>query len=177
MQRDVSSVTKFIFTCEHGGNLIPAEFSNLFKAYRPLLKTHRAYDIGILDVFKLFSKQFNSPNYYSEISRLLIELNRSPNHKNLFSDITRFLDEQTKQYIIDAHYLPYRNSVEDTIQNWVKDKHNVIHISFHSFTPKLNGTTRNADIGLLYDPHSLNEKVFCKKWKDSILQKTFSFSE
>lgn len=162
-------MTKFIFTCEHGGNLIPDEFSKLFKSHSSLLNSHRGYDIGILDIFKTFTKHFNSPGYYNEISRLLIELNRSPHHKNLFYEITKQLDVETKQTIINKYYLPYRTKVEQLVQNFIKSGHNVIHISFHSFTPKLNGILRKADIGLLYDPKSKKEQGFCKRWKEQML--------
>lgn len=162
-------MTKYIFTCEHGGNKIPYEFKNLFESHHSLLKTHRAYDIGILKVFKSFTRRFKSLNFYSEISRLLIELNRSPHHKNLFSEITKPLDSETKQHIIDKYYLPYRTRVENAVKKEIGNKHKVIHISFHSFTPSLKGVKRNADIGLLYDPKSKYEKEFCRQWRKEIL--------
>jgi len=34
----------------------------------------------------------------------------------------------------------------------------------HSFTPRLRGHTRNADIGLLYDPARPVEQGFCREW-------------
>ncbi len=163
-------MTKFVFTCEHGGNKIPHEFKNLFESYHSLLKTHRAYDIGILKIFNSFAHHFQSHNFHSEISRLLIELNRSPHHKNLFSEITKQLDSETKQYIFNKYYLPYRTKVENDIKKEISNKHKVIHISFHSFTPMLNGIIRNADIGLLYDPKSKFEKDFCRQWCKEILR-------
>jgi len=162
-------VKKFVFTCEHGGNLIPDEFSELFKNDTTLLNSHRGYDIGILDVFKLFVSHFNSPTYYTEISRLLIEYNRS-HHKNLFSNISKQLDENIKQSLISNYYLPYRENISSTINNLIKNNYKVIHIAFHSFTPKLNDNIRNTDIGFLYNPKSINEKLFCKEWKRSILE-------
>lgn len=162
-------MTKYIFTCEHGGNLIPRKFEALFNAHRSLLNSHRGYDIGILDVFKHFTNHFDAPNYYSDISRLLIEFNRSLNNKNLFSEITKPLDSKAKKLIIDDCYLPYRNKVKSQIEKFITQKHKVVHVSFHSFTPELNGNFRNADIGLLYDPKSINETKFCKKWKKEIL--------
>lgn len=155
-------MTKYIFTCEHGGNNIPNEYKYLFKAHRPLLKTHRAYDIGILEIFKEFVKHFNGESFYSETSRLLIELNRSLHHQNLFSEITRILDNEAKQRIINNYYKPYRDKVENGIVDLINQNNKVIHISFHSFTRELNGVTRKTDIGLLYDSKSTFEKVFVK---------------
>ncbi len=161
---------KLIFTCEHGGNQIPEEFKELFTPYKTLLNSHRGYDVGILDVFKKFTNEFDSEKLFSETSRLLIELNRSPHHKKLFSEITKPLNEETKQYIIDNYYKSYRTDVETKIEKFIKKRNRVIHISFHSFTPELNGKVRNADIGLLYDPQSEQEKEFCKIWKQEIMK-------
>jgi predicted N-formylglutamate amidohydrolase len=44
----------------------------------------------------------------------------------------------------------------------------VVHISSHSFTPKLHGKVRNTDIGLLYDPARNGELQFCELWKKSL---------
>lgn len=162
-------MTKFIFTCEHSGNLIPDQFSELFKTNSSLLNSHSGYDIGILDVFKIFTSHFNSPTFYTEISRLLIEFNRSLHHKDLFSHITKQLDENAKQSLINNYYLPYRENIFSTINKLIKKNHKVIHIAFHSFTPILNDKIRNADIGFLYDSKSINEKLFCKKWKRNVL--------
>ncbi len=160
---------KLLFTCEHSGNQIPAEFKKLFAPYKPLLNSHRGYDIGIIDVFKKFSNEFDSENFYSENSRLLIELNRSPHHNDLFSEITKPLNKKTKQCIIDKYYKPYRAKIETKIENYISKKYHVVHISFHSFTPELNGKFRNADIGLLYDPKVEQEKEFCRRWKKEIV--------
>ncbi|MFZ0489378.1 MAG: N-formylglutamate amidohydrolase, partial [Salegentibacter sp.] len=41
----------------------------------------------------------------------------------------------------------------------------VWHLSVHSFTPQLKGETRNADIGLLYDPSRKMEKKISADFK------------
>ena len=38
----------FLFTCEHGGNRIPAPYRRLFRGQRALLDSHRGYDPGAL---------------------------------------------------------------------------------------------------------------------------------
>jgi predicted N-formylglutamate amidohydrolase len=47
----------------------------------------------------------------------------------------------------------------------------VIHLSFHSFTPVLNGETRKTEIGILFDPASTVEQEFAEVWKASIEEK------
>src|SRR5690606_12600429 len=46
----------------------------------------------------------------------------------------------------------------------------VVHLSCHSFTPELNGLVRNADIGILYNPKNLTEKLFAISLKRQINQ-------
>lgn len=159
---------KFVFTCEHGGNKIPLEFAEMFNSHKTLLNSHYGYDIGILPVFKNFVNHFEHPYFYSEFSRLLIELNRSLYHPKLFSDITRPSSKEIRSKLIEEYYIPYRTKVESAVSNQIKNNSNVIHLSFHSFTAELKGKIRNADIGLLYDPKSKNEKEFSINWKRAI---------
>jgi predicted N-formylglutamate amidohydrolase len=58
--------------------------------------------------------------------------------------------------------------VEEAIGSFIEKGHNVLHLSVHSFTPILNGTIRNADIGLLYDPRRKREADFCNRWKEAL---------
>lgn len=158
-----------ILTCEHGGNEIPGNYQSLFEGAKDILETHWGWDIGALAVAKLFSNQSNVPLLYSTTSRLLVELNRSLHHPALFSAYTKSLSSNQKQAILERFYHPYRNQVEESIREVIQQKKEVLHIAVHSFTPVLNEVVRNADIGLLYDPASENEKSFCKRWKEQIM--------
>ncbi|MBU2494278.1 MAG: N-formylglutamate amidohydrolase [Bacteroidetes bacterium] len=163
-------MTKLVITCEHGGNKIPDEYKLLFKNSNKDLLTHRGYDLGALE---LFNELKPLADFYaaSEISRLLVELNRSVHHKNLFSEITKHLKIAEKNKILKCYYYPYRKPVENKISDFVKKGHSVIHISVHSFTPVLNNNTRNCDIGLLYDPGRKLEKQFCRLYKNYFSKK------
>jgi predicted N-formylglutamate amidohydrolase len=43
-----------------------------------------------------------------------------------------------------------------------------VHVSSHSFTPKLDGELRRADIGLLYDPSRPGEAALCAAWRAAL---------
>lgn len=161
-------MSKFIFTCEHGGNYIPEEYSYLFEALSDVLASHKGWDIGILSVAKEASDLLKVDLTYSEVSRLLVELNRSIDNPDLFSNYTELLDTEEKQKILNKFYLPYRNKVENQVKELISQDHQVTHISFHSFTPVLNGQIRDCDIGLLFDPARNSEVDFCKSWKGSL---------
>ena len=158
---------KLIVTCEHGGNLIPKDYKPYFTNRESVLKSHRGYDLGALDVFNIL-KPLADYSLHSETSRLLIELNRSLHHPNLFSEFTKSLPKDDKERIITSYYLPYRNEVENIIRDWINQNEIVLHLSIHSFTPILNEVKRLTDIGLLYDSRSVLEKTFCKSYKKEL---------
>lgn len=158
---------KIIFTCEHASNEIPGEFRHLFLEAGDILESHRGYDPGSLDLFKDL-KALGDFNASHRISRLLVEVNRSIGHPDLFSEFTKGLSPAEKNKIITRWYKPYRAKVEDQIKKLIGSGEKVFHLSVHSFTPVLNGKTRNADLGLLYDPSRHTEKRFCQDLKSNL---------
>lgn len=159
---------KILVTCEHGGNQIPKSYQTLFQKYNALLQTHRGYDIGALSAAKKIAASHADKSYFIEISRLFIELNRSLRHPKLFSEVTKTLSDEDKKNIIDQYYLPHRKNVESTIRQWNDANHTVLHLAIHSFTPEMDGNVRQADIGLLFDPKRLEEKLFCLTWQKKL---------
>lgn len=155
---------QLLFSCEHGGNDIPAEFRSLFRD-SAVLKSHRGWDPGALQLARQLAAHFDAPLHQATVSRLLVELNRSPHHPRLFSEYSRQLDGATRNAILNSYYLPYRQAVETDIRQLLAKGRTVLHISVHSFTPRLDDELRNADIGLLYDPRRVPEKDFCGNWK------------
>jgi len=143
---------------------VPGEFVYRFARDPAVLKTHRGYDPGANNLFKHLQDLASFSKSQME-SRLLIEMNRSLHHPDLFSIYTRPLPTEIKNKIIEKYYLPYRNEIETAISGLIETGEKIIHLSIHSFTPELDGKLRNADIGLLYDPARQDEKEFCKKMK------------
>ena len=158
---------KLLLTCEHGGNEIPVAYQSLFQGHQDVLNSHAGYDIGALELFREL-EPIADISFYSETSRLLVELNRSLHHNKLFSDYTRSLADSDKNFILKHYYYPYRDKVEQLVQDFVRAGRSVLHIAVHSFTPVLNGEERKADIGLLYDPKRKGEQQFCKEWRLAI---------
>ena len=154
-----------LITCEHGGNRIPRRYRPLFAGFEALLHTHRGYDPGALALARELARVLDAPLFVSTTSRLLIDLNRSIGHPKLYSEATWDASAAVRREILDTHYLPYRNAVEAHIAAAVARGSRVIHLSSHSFTPVLDGTVRNADIGLLYDPARAGETELCRRWQ------------
>jgi len=161
-------VDTFIITCEHGGNRIPPPYQQLFQGQRDLLDSHRGYDPGSLVMGKALASAFGAPLVASTVSRLLVDLNRSIGHPQLFSTVTRAAPAKTRARIVEEHYRPHRTEVERLVGQAVARGQRVIHISSHSFTAELDGRVRGADVGLLYDPGRRGETEVCARWKESL---------
>ena len=158
----------FIITCEHGGNRVPVAYQHLFEDARDLLATHRGYDPGALAMARALAASLAAPLLASTVSRLVIDLNRSIGHPQLYSPMTRAAPQALRRDIVERHYRPYRERVEALVDESVRRKRRVIHVSSHSFTPELDGRLRNADIGLLYDPGRAGELRLCRDWQAAL---------
>lgn len=153
-----------LVTCEHGGNAIPRAYRSLFEGFDEVLASHRGWDPGALTLARDVATAFGAPLVFATVSRLLVELNRSPHHRALFSERTRALPPEARAALLAAHYEPYRRQVEDRVRAAVASGGTVFHLSCHSFTPVLDGEVRNADIGLLYDARRTGERTLCERW-------------
>ena len=153
-----------LVTCEHGGNRVPKEYRALFAGRKSLLESHRGYDPGALTLARALARAFDAPLVASTVTRLLVELNRSPGHPQLHSEVTRALPRAEKARIAARYYEPYRREVEQRVAQATAARRRVIHLSAHSFVPVLDGCARNADIGLLYDPARAAERALCARW-------------
>lgn len=154
-----------IVTCEHAGNQIPEAYSQHFKNADQVLQSHEGWDPGAWPIAHLISSALNVPLYGSHNSRLLIEVNRSLDHPQLFSRYTSHLNDLEKQQLIDTFYLPYRSRIENEIG---KSQKPVLHIGVHSFTPTWDNVEREVDIGLLFDPTRKFELEFCQHYEQAL---------
>ncbi len=153
-----------LITCEHGGNRVPPAYAELFREAGVVLRSHRGYDPGSLQLGRRLAKHFAAPWINSTVTRLLVELNRSLGHSELFSEFTRELPRPVKHEILARYYHPYRQRVEEAVENSLARGEALLHVSVHTFSPALNGQRRTAEIGLLYDPTRATEKLLCRQW-------------
>ena len=158
-----------LFTVEHGDNKVPDEFMHLFKGHESVLSSHRGHDPGAKELAVRFSTRFPAPCEHAEITRLLIDQNRSlHNRRALFSDYTRQLPSEEKERLIDVFYWPYQYLVKNRIAVLLGNNATVLHLAVHSFTPELNGEVRNCDVSLMYDPGRQREREFCLFWQNEL---------
>lgn len=168
-----------LITCEHASNAVPARWAPLFDspAARDALHSHRGWDPGAADLARALSSRPPGPRtsdsgprsppfcLFGTATRLLVELNRSPGHPQFWSDFTRGLPPTEKAAVFREVYAPFRRAALREIRRLCAAARGpVFHLSVHSFTPELDGETRDADIGLLYDPARPLEVRWADAW-------------
>lgn len=157
-----------VISCEHAVDTVPEQYLPLFAPFKTLLASHRGIDFGALAIAEYLTKQIPSDFIQASCTRLLIDCNRNTKNSRCFSEISQNLSAAEQQYIMDNYYWPFRHQAMAIIKQHIDNGSQVLHLSIHSFTPVLNGVTRNADIGLLYDPRRSSEKRFASQWKTEL---------
>jgi predicted N-formylglutamate amidohydrolase len=147
---------------------VPAPYRPLFAGAARVLDSHRGLDYGALEVARAFARRLGVRPFTATVTRLVVDLNRSPHHRNLFSEYSRRLTGEQRAAAMAAHYWPYRQAVERAVDGAVAGGDTVLHVSSHSFTPVLRGEVRACDIGFLYDPARSEEVRFIDAWYAAI---------
>ncbi len=160
---------QLVLSCEHAGNRVPAPHSSLFAGKEDVLGTHRGYDIGILPFAVQLAGSFGVNLHSCMITRLLVDANRSLHSPTLFSEFSRGLTPAQRSDLVDRYYRPFRLAVSAEVDRALGRGKKVVHLSLHSFTPEFCGLTRNADVGLLYDPAKAGERNFCRLWRAELV--------
>ncbi|MBL8897759.1 MAG: N-formylglutamate amidohydrolase [Planctomycetes bacterium] len=140
-----------VLSCEHGGNRVPARYARHFEAPAAVLASHRGWDPGALPLARRLARALRAPLVATTVTRLLVDCNRSPHHRKLHSAFAH-LDAEARRALLAEHYEPHRARVAAAIEAELARGARVLHVAVHSFTPVLEGVTRNADLGLLFDP-------------------------
>jgi predicted N-formylglutamate amidohydrolase len=163
---------RIVFSCEHGGNQIPVECAAQFSTPRAkqLLHSHRGWDPGALEAAQSLATQAGQPLIASTITRLAVDLNRSLDHPNVHSEIVSQMSQRQRDRLVRHYYAPYRKELAKRLQEAVQAKHFVLHLSIHTFTPRLRGVLRDFEIGLLFDPARTNESWICSRWQQHLTQ-------
>lgn len=158
-----------LLTCEHGGNAVPARYRDLFRTSGRTLASHRGWDRGALVIAKDLRKGLRAPLIAATVSRLVVDLNRSPESPTLLSRWTARLGPEERERLLREFYWPYRARVEETVRRMNREGRLVVHISVHTFTPVLRGEQREVDVGLLMDPTRKPEVAVCRAWRQLLI--------
>ena len=158
-----------LLTCEHAVNVVPERWQHLFQGNPDVLATHRGWDPGAAELAEHLAKELSAPCFMAQVSRLLLDHNRSPHNRSLWSEFSRDLPSPDKAVLFDDYYLPFRDQTGRWLAGQHADGSRLVHLSVHSFTPVLDGKVRDVDIGLLYDTERPDEAFFADIWRSRLL--------
>lgn len=157
-----------LVTCEHGGHRVPDEYRAWFAGADDALTSHRGWDAGALDLAERMGAALGAPVRSATVTRLLVDLNRSPRHPRVFSEFTRGRPREERARLLAAWHAPYREGVDGAVSAEVAAGRTVLHLGIHSFTPSWNGAPRRPDVALLYDPARAAERALCRAWSEAL---------
>ena len=165
---------KLLLTCEHATPHIPPSWLNpASPALKAALKTHAGWDIGALTVAKILAKLTQAPLLQGEVSRLLIDLNRSSNHPTLISPLWQSkITDKIRQGLITKYHQPFRERTLKTFERF-QGPGPIFHLSVHSFTPIWDNHPRKTDIGILFDPKRPLESSLAHAWQNAMKRSKF----
>lgn len=131
------------------------------------LRSHHGWDPGAAAVGQRLAEAFDAPLHLGEWSRLLVDLNRSCSNPRVIPSRSGHrkipgnadLDLQIRQERLDRYWRPYRMAAEKDLDEAVARHGQALHLSIHSFTPRLRGDIRRNHFGLLYCPSWKAEKA------------------
>ena len=164
---DVHELTTVLISAEHASNTIPAQWAHLFATpeAQAALHSHRGWDPGTAEPATEIARAAQQRPHLGVVSRLLIELNRSLNHPQLWSEYSRKLSDSEQGELLARYYQPHRDLIEAEVAAHIRAQRRVVHIALHSFTPVWDNRDRTVDIGFLFDPDRPSEVARCAKWK------------
>ncbi len=148
----MKSKVALIITCEHSSNAVPKALRKFFSLSPELLESHAAYDIGAKAIAVALAKTHRAPIFLGEYSRLIFDLNRSPDHPKVIHPIVRSVITNADANDFMKKHKQHRESVRKWVEKNIEKGISVVHLAIHSFTPELNGKVRRCDRGVLFDP-------------------------
>jgi predicted N-formylglutamate amidohydrolase len=147
-----------VFICEHASNRFPDRFGTLGLTAEERL-SHIAWDPGALSLAEALSARFDAPLVAAEVSRLLYDCNRPPEHPGAIavrSEVTDIpgnaaLDAAGRAARTEAIYRPFRAAADALLDERAASRRACAVVTIHSFTPTYLGRPRAVEIGILHD--------------------------
>lgn len=127
-------------------------------------------DLSASYVARRMAKTLGVELVHNQFSDHLIDVTRSLRHRQLFPIGTRSWSDEMKERLITEVYVPYRESLRNTIAVKLQRDPYVVHLSIRTFEPTSKGKPRRADVGLLYDTSVDDEVDFCLDWIDEMYE-------
>ena len=149
---------RYILTCDHASNVMPAGFGTLGLPEEELSR-HIAWDPGALPVARMMAEALDAPLVESCISRLVIDCNRPLDAPDLVPPVSETtvipgnasLSAAERASRVAMSWQPFHDAVEALVEKRLAGGREVRLVSVHSFTPVYKGVPRPWEIGIIHD--------------------------
>lgn len=144
---------RLLITAEHASDRVPPDHRHLFagRAARRALANHRGFDPGSRTLARALARRLGAPLIEAAVTRLLVDANRSPDNRAVFSEFSRTLSADERALLLQRHHRPHRARVERAAAD-LATRGTCVHLAVHTFTPVWKGRRRPIDVAFLYDP-------------------------
>lgn len=147
-----------LIICDHSSKRVPRALKGL-GIKKSDLHRHIGWDIGTEEVGRYLSKALDMPAVLAGYSRLVVDLNRAPDHSECMveeSDHTRIpanagLPAAAKKQRLKEIFWPYHNQITRHIDRGVKKRQAPLLLAVHSYTPEMNNVKRPWHIAILWN--------------------------
>lgn len=168
MAEEARSPAAVVVTCEHATAHVPAGWRSKLAGRHGLLRTHRGFDPGALRAARRIARSFGTTVLAAEVTRLLVDANRSEENPGLFAGTNGSLDADERERLLRRYHRPHRERVVAAVRAGIAAEGRVVHVAVHSFTPVLRGVRRSMDVGLLLDPRRPEEVRIVEAWRRAV---------
>lgn len=156
-----------ILVCDHASCRFPKALGDM--GLDPFARRcHLAIDIGAGPLTERLAEALGVTAVIQNYSRLVVDCNRQLMDPGAFLEYgdgilvpgNRNLHQADKDLRATALYWPYHVAIEDQVERLEKIGPPPAFVSIHSFTPVLNGESREWQMGVLWDKDEKTRSIF-----------------
>jgi len=161
-----------LLVCDHASCRIPEALGDM--GLDPFARRcHLAIDIGAGKLTEQLARSLGVTAVVAQYSRLVVDCNRELMDPGAFLEYgdgilvpgNRNLTQADKDARANAIYWPYHNVIDKQVQRLRALGPPPVFISIHSFTPVLNGVSRDVEMGVLWDKDARLSDVFIEEFR------------
>ena len=163
-----------LLVCDHASCRFPQALGDM--GLDPFARRcHLAIDIGAGKLTESLAKSLGVTAVIGQYSRLVVDCNRQLMDPGAFLEYgdgilvpgNRNLMQGDKDARANAIYWPYHKAIEEQIKRLKVVGPKPLFVSVHSFTPVLNGISREVQTGVLWDTDPVVAEIFIEGFREA----------
>ena len=164
--------TPILLVCDHASCRFPKALGDM--GLDPFARRcHLAIDIGAGSLTERLARDLGVTAVIAQYSRLVVDCNRQLMDPGAFLEYgdgilvpgNRNLTQAEKDRRADAIYWPYHHAIDEQVKRLRAAGPPPAFISIHSFTPVLNGVSREVEMGVLWDQDDRIADIFIEDFR------------